>query len=305
MVFHSPQRRIAHKLNLSISNTSVKSDNQVKYLGLIFDSNLNWKPYLHELSKKVSRGIGVLSKVRYYVNRNILHQLYYSIIYPFLTYGLSIWGNTYSSTLKPLIILQKRAVHTITFSKPDEQSEPLFKELEILRVTDLVILHNALFMYHYYYNLLPSSFANFFQTVASMHSHNTRLASKSTYYINTIKTNYGKFNIRFAAVKVWNHLDESIKHLPLKTFKNKVKLNILQSYCSWVFNWSLLLLFLFSLSYFYLFIFVPFFLRIICFAQALMPTYVLYFNIIYFYSARLAVQLFWVNVTFFVLIYYV
>ena len=71
VVFHSPQRRIAHKLNLRISNTSVKSDNQVKYLGLIFDSNLNWKPYLHELNKSVSRGIGVLSEVRYHVNRNI------------------------------------------------------------------------------------------------------------------------------------------------------------------------------------------------------------------------------------------
>ena len=41
-----------------------------------------------------------------------------------------------------------------------------------------------------------------------------------------------KFNFRFAAVKVWNNLDESIKHLPLKSFKNKVMSNILQSYCS-------------------------------------------------------------------------
>ena len=41
--------------------------------------------------------------------------------------------------------------------------------------------------------------------VASIHSYNTRLASKSTYYLNTIKTNYGKFNFRFAAVKVWNN----------------------------------------------------------------------------------------------------
>ena len=32
-----------------------------------------------------------------------------------------------------------------------------------------------------------------------------------------------KFNIRFAAVKFWNNIDESIKHLPLKTFKNKAK----------------------------------------------------------------------------------
>ena len=65
-----------------------------------------------------------------------------------------------------------------------------------------------------------------------MHSYNTKLAFKSTYYINTIKTNYGKFNIRSAAVKVWNHFDESIEHLPLTTFKHKVKLNILQPYCS-------------------------------------------------------------------------
>ena len=53
VVFYSPQRRLAHELNLSISSMSVKSVNQVKYIGLIFDSNLNWKPYLHELSKKV------------------------------------------------------------------------------------------------------------------------------------------------------------------------------------------------------------------------------------------------------------
>ena len=219
VVFHSSQRRIAHpKLSLRISNMFVKSDDQVKHLGLIFDSNLNWKPYLKESSKKISRGIGVLSKIRHFVNRNILHQLYYSLIYPFLTF-------------RPLITLQKKAIRTITFSKPDEHSEPLFKVLEILKLTDVVTLHNAPLMYHYYYNLLPSSFENFFQTVASIHSYNTRLASKSTYYINTIKPNYGKFNIRFAAVKVWNHLDESIKHLPLQTFKNKVKLNILQSYC--------------------------------------------------------------------------
>lgn len=53
-VFHSPQR-IAHKSNLSISNMSVKSDNQVKHEGPIFDPNLNWKQYLNELDKKVTR----------------------------------------------------------------------------------------------------------------------------------------------------------------------------------------------------------------------------------------------------------
>ena len=75
----------------------------------------------------------------------------------------------------------------------------------------------------------------------------------STFYINTIETKYSKFNFHFAAVEVWNHLiDESIKYLPLKTIKNKVKLNILQSYCSWVFN--RLFIFIYLSIYFFFFI---------------------------------------------------
>ena len=65
--------------------------------------------------------------------------------------------------LKSLIIIQKRAIHIITFLKPDEHSELLFK------LTDLFSLYNAFFMYHYYYNHLPSSFEKCFQTVTIQH----------------------------------------------------------------------------------------------------------------------------------------
>ena len=94
VVFHCPQKKILHQVNLQISNKQLKQDNQVKYLGLIVDSNLNWKSHIHELGKKISRGIGILAKIRHLVNSNILSQLYYSLIYPFLTYGLLVWGNT-------------------------------------------------------------------------------------------------------------------------------------------------------------------------------------------------------------------
>ena len=59
----------------------------------------------------------ILSKPRYYVNSDILVKLYYALIYPFLTYGLISWGNTYSSTTQPLFILQKRAMRMMTFSE--------------------------------------------------------------------------------------------------------------------------------------------------------------------------------------------
>ena len=146
VIFHPPQRKITYQMNLRISNNLIKQDRKVKYLGLIIDSNLNWKSHLHELGKKVARNIGILSKIRHFVNNSILYQLYYSLIYPLLTYGLLVWGNTYHTTLKPIITLQKRALRIITYSKPDKHSEPLFKQVELLKLVDLVVFHSALFI---------------------------------------------------------------------------------------------------------------------------------------------------------------
>ena len=131
VIFHPPQRKIP-SLNLKISGTLVEQKNCVKYLGLIIDCHLNWKKHVHEVSKKISRGIGILSKLRHFVIDDILTQLYYSLVYPFLTYGLVVWGNTYATTLKPIVTLQKQALRIITFSKRDAQSNPIFSWIWLL-----------------------------------------------------------------------------------------------------------------------------------------------------------------------------
>ena len=139
----------------------------------------------------------------------ILQQLYCSLIYPFLTYGLSVWGNTYSTTLRLLLNLQKRAIRITTFSKPDEHSEPLFKALGILNLTDLVILHNTLFMYQYHNNLLPTSFKNFTkqyrQDMCTMpglllNQHIILIRSKQTMGNSTSALQVQKFGIKWMKI---------------------------------------------------------------------------------------------------------
>ena len=95
-------------MNLSISNKPIEQDRYLKYFYLIIDANLSWKIHVHELpSKKLSKGIGVLSRVRFLVDSNVILQLYYSLIYPFLIHGPLVWGNTYCTTLKLLTISPK------------------------------------------------------------------------------------------------------------------------------------------------------------------------------------------------------
>ena len=59
------------------------------------------------ISKKVKRNMSAISKIRYFVSTDVLINLYCALIYPFLTYVLVVWGNTYSSSIDPLFILQK------------------------------------------------------------------------------------------------------------------------------------------------------------------------------------------------------
>lgn len=51
--------------------------------------------------------------------------LYYALIYPFLINGVIAWGNSYSTILGPLFILQKRAIRLMTFASFCEHSSPI------------------------------------------------------------------------------------------------------------------------------------------------------------------------------------
>ena len=152
-----------------INNEAVKQSNCIKYLGIYIDSNLSWKPQVEYIAKKVKRSVGLISKLRYYVNSGILNNLYYTLIYPFLMYGLRAWGTTYQTTIQPLYLLQKKVVRIITFSKFDEHSSPLFKQLSFVKIFDLVTFKISTFTYKYNNNLLPCVFPLFFTASDKVH----------------------------------------------------------------------------------------------------------------------------------------
>ena len=118
----------------------------------------------------------------------------------------------------------------MTFSEYNSHSTPLLQNLKILKVSDLIYLYTALFMYDYYSNRLPLIFDNFFKSINKVHQYQTRLASKISYYLPKARTNYGKFNIRFFGAKVWNSIDDSLISKSRACFKNLLKELIVSNY---------------------------------------------------------------------------
>ena len=188
----------------------------------MIDSNLNWKNRINYIITKIRRSIGVLSKLRYYVNANILTQLYYSLIFPFITYGLTNWGNTYISNLKTIVTLQKKALRIMSFSNYNDHTSYLFKQFNILKFIELVELYNSLFMYDYFTDRLPKVFDNFFIKIIEFTTIILGLhQNKLIIFLQLRQLNYDKFSLRFNGVKIWNSINESDKHLSRKRFKKK------------------------------------------------------------------------------------
>lgn len=65
----------------------------VKYLGIMIDFELLWKYYIDFICYKISRLVGIIVKMRYYILWCFFLNLYYVFIFFYLNYGICVWGN--------------------------------------------------------------------------------------------------------------------------------------------------------------------------------------------------------------------
>ena len=112
--------------------------NCIKYLGIFIDKNLNWAPHIQHINSKISKNVGILFKLRYFLPTNTLKQIYYSLIYAYLHYGIMSWGNTYPSRLTKVHTKQNKCIHCIFFSHNRESTAPYFKLLDILNIDNIL-----------------------------------------------------------------------------------------------------------------------------------------------------------------------
>ena len=85
-------------------------ETSIRYLGVYIDYNISWKMHITNISKKIKRSIGILSKLSYFLSTKTLLSLYYALVEPFLNYCIIAWGNTwlkvhlYHLTQKPYML---------------------------------------------------------------------------------------------------------------------------------------------------------------------------------------------------------
>ena len=137
--------------------------------------------------------------------------MYYTLIYPYITYCNSTWSSTCVSNLNRIYSLQKWAVRAVTNSEYRAHTAPLFSKLKILDIFQINTLDIAKFMFRYHNNRLPPRFLNLFMTNSQVQKYDTRTAGN--YRVHFCRTNIKKFTILYQGPRVWNCLPASITNL--------------------------------------------------------------------------------------------
>ena len=104
-------------------------------------------------------------------------QVYYTLIYPNLLYGITCWGSCSKTASQPIQIIQNRILRCINkIGLRQIYVSELYILSNVLKVHDMYVLELCKFMFRYKHNLLPNIFLNKFCKINAIHTYNTRNA---------------------------------------------------------------------------------------------------------------------------------
>ena len=201
--------------SITFGNNIISVTNSIKFLGIEIDRNLNFRTHVNNISKKVSRVIGLLFRLNKFLPVEILKTLYFTLVMPHIMYGIEVWYGAPQYVLDRISILQKKAIRAINSLPYNDHTHEYFKSMKLLKIHDL-----------YKVKILSHMFIHFdrsnYTSQSEIHSHNTRNRGNiTTPFFNRSRS---QSTWLYQGVHLWNSVPDEIKSsLTMISFKNSIK----------------------------------------------------------------------------------
>ena len=199
MLFKTSKKKV-QTLLLQMDNKIIDKVLDFNFLGIHFNEQLNWKSHIDKLSVKCCRILGILNRLKRILPLNIKIILYNSLMLPHLNYGITLWGFKCERILK----LQKKAARILSASKYNAHTEPLFKNLKLLKIEHILKLHELKLYYKFIHIRLPVYLQNFkLDQNSSIHNINTR--GQHNIHTTRVQQEFAKHSLRYTLPRTINN----------------------------------------------------------------------------------------------------
>ena len=188
-------------------------------MGVYLDDKLSFKNHIKYVTTKISKHAGILYKIRDQIPFSTRLDYYFAFIYPYINYNIIIWGSTFPTNLDPLVLQQKRIIRIILDAGYRENTGPLFKRSNLLKIGDVYRYNLLLYMHD---QISKGSFG-------PQHDVNTRnrFEPQSEFH----RLSLCQHSVSFMGPKLWRQLPLHIKEIKnIYTFKKTLKRFIIDQY---------------------------------------------------------------------------
>ena len=204
--------------NITLNDYFIEHVDSTLFLGLTIDSKLKFGDHVHIISSKIAKSIGIIKHIANLIPVSTLLSLYYALIHPYLIYAALAWGSTYEVHLKPIIILQKKAIRAINKVHFLSHTTPLFFSNRILKFLDLIKYRQAIHVY-----------CNFNSYIPIVHNHGTR--NRDNLVPPYCRLTLTQHSLSYNAPSFWNTIPLEIREAgTLAMFKKHLKDYLISKY---------------------------------------------------------------------------
>ena len=158
--------------DLFINDVKIKSENSMKFLGVMIDENVTWKTHVELVENKISKSVGIVFKASRSLNSKFLRSIYFALVHPYINYANIAWASTNKTYLNRILGKQKQATRIMSSDGISIPLRLLMKELNILNKYQINILQHLLFMFKVKDSITPRVFNQAFSLIDQLYSTN-------------------------------------------------------------------------------------------------------------------------------------
>ena len=129
MIFYNKNQ--STNVDIAIQNEKVSQETSFRYLGVTLSSDLTWHDHIDNMITKINQRLGVLRRVKEFLNLDTRCVLYTSLVLPLFDYANTIWGDKNNSVLmNSLQVLENKAAKIILDQHPRYSSTEALRKLK-------------------------------------------------------------------------------------------------------------------------------------------------------------------------------
>lgn len=204
IIFRTRYMDVTEAPPVKIGNENINYSEVVKNLGILMDSNLNWKAQTSAVCQKVYYALHTLVALKYYTPQQIRLKLARSLIIPLFEYGDVLFANSSNENFRKLQLAFNSVTRFVYGLNRFDHISGFSKSILNCRYSDYLDFRTCTMTYKILNNA-PKYLENFFVV--------TTLPRTLNLLLPRCETNILRDSFEHRAIRLWNSLPRTIKGL--------------------------------------------------------------------------------------------